>query len=58
MMFHAKDDPYVPWRSVERFARKTGAKLNLFATGGHLSTQDTVQRFWTRIQKFFDGTKN
>lgn len=54
MMFHAKDDPYVPWRSVKRFARKTGIKLNLFATGGHLSTQDTVQRYWPRIQRFFD----
>jgi acetyl esterase/lipase len=54
MLFHAKDDPYVPWRSVERFARKTGVKLNLFARGGHLSTQETVQRHWLRIQKFFD----
>ncbi len=54
MMFHAKDDPYVPWRSVERFARKTGVRLNLFARGGHLGTQDTVQQYWTRIQKFFD----
>lgn len=54
MMFHAKDDLYVPWRSVERFAKKTGIKLNLFARGGHLSTQATVHRYWTRIQKFFD----
>jgi pimeloyl-ACP methyl ester carboxylesterase len=54
MMFHAKDDPYVPWRSVERFARRTGVKLNLFARGGHLSTRDTVQRYWPRIQKFFE----
>ena len=55
LMFHAKDDPYVPWRSVERFAKKTGVKLNLFSRGGHLSTQDTVQRYWPRIQKFFDS---
>ncbi len=54
MMFHAKDDPYVPWYSVERFAKITGVQLNLFARGGHLSTQDTVQRYWPRIQKFFD----
>lgn len=53
-IFHAKDDPYVPWHSVERFARRTGVKLNLFARGGHLSTQDTVQRHWPRIQKFFN----
>ena len=57
LMFHAKDDPYVPWRSVERFAKKTGVKLNLFAGGGHLSTQTTVQRYWPQIQKFFDARK-
>jgi dipeptidyl aminopeptidase/acylaminoacyl peptidase len=55
LMFHAKDDPYVPWRSVERFARKTGAKLRLFARGGHLNTQATVRRYWPQIQKFFDA---
>lgn len=55
MMFHAKDDPYVPWRPVERFAKTTGVKLSLLATGGHLSTQDTVQRYWARIQKFFEA---
>ena len=54
MMFHAKDDPYVPWRSVDRFARRTGAKLKLFARGGHLSTERIVQRYWPQIQKFFD----
>jgi pimeloyl-ACP methyl ester carboxylesterase len=54
MMFHAKDDPYVPWYSVERFAKITGVQLNLFARGGHLSTQETVRRYWPRIQKFFD----
>ena len=26
MMFHAKDDPNIPWRSVERFAKQTGVK--------------------------------
>ncbi|HEX7958641.1 MAG TPA: prolyl oligopeptidase family serine peptidase, partial [Terriglobales bacterium] len=31
MMFHAKDDPYVPSRSVERFARLSQAKLKLLA---------------------------
>jgi pimeloyl-ACP methyl ester carboxylesterase len=55
LMFHAKDDPYVPWRSVERFAAKTGVKLRLFARGGHLSTQTTLQRYWPEIQRFFNS---
>ncbi|MDT8070873.1 MAG: prolyl oligopeptidase family serine peptidase [Terriglobia bacterium] len=55
LLFHAKDDPYVPWRSVERFATKTGVKLRLFARGGHLGTQPTVQRYWPEIQKFFNS---
>lgn len=54
MMFHAKDDPYVPWKTVDGFARKAGIKLKLLARGGHLSTQDTVQRYWPEIKRFFD----
>jgi len=53
MMFHAKDDPYVPYKSVKNFADQTGVKLNLFARGGHLSTEMIVQKYWKRIQKFF-----
>jgi pimeloyl-ACP methyl ester carboxylesterase len=54
MMFHAKDDPYVPWRSVERFARRTGAKLKLLARGGHLRTEVIVQKYWRTINAFFE----
>src|SRR5581483_11175472 len=36
LMYHAKDDPHVPWESVEKFAKKTGVTLRLFARGGHL----------------------
>ena len=43
MMFHAKDDPYVPYKSVKKFADQTGVKLNSFARGGHLSTEMIVQ---------------
>jgi pimeloyl-ACP methyl ester carboxylesterase len=57
MMFHAKDDPYVPWRSVERFARQTGAKLKLLARGGHLRTEVIVQKYWPQISRFFDGVR-
>jgi dipeptidyl aminopeptidase/acylaminoacyl peptidase len=52
LMFHAKDDPYVPWRSVERFANVTGAKLKLFSRGGHLKTEFIVQKYWFSIEKF------
>ena len=55
MMFHAKDDPYVPYKSVENFADRTGVKLNLFARGGHLSTEMIVQKYWARIKKFFEA---
>ncbi len=53
LMFHAKDDPYVPWRSVERFAKKTGTKLKLFTRGGHLSTDLIVRKHWPTIERFF-----
>ena len=53
MMFHAKDDPYVPYKSVKNFADKTSVKLNSFARGGHLSTEMIVQKHWKRIEKFF-----
>jgi pimeloyl-ACP methyl ester carboxylesterase len=52
MMFHAENDPYVPWRSVKRFADSTGAKLKLFKRGGHLSTDLIVRKHWGEIRKF------
>ena len=55
MMFHAKDDPYVPYKTVKNFADQTGAKLNLFARGGHLSTEKIVQKYWIRIRTFFES---
>src|SRR6478672_2209169 len=55
MMFHAKDDPYVPYKSVKKFADQTGVKLNLFERGGHLSTEYIVRKYWKRIEKFFAG---
>jgi pimeloyl-ACP methyl ester carboxylesterase len=55
MMFHAKDDPYVPYKSVKKFATQTGVKLNLFARGGHLSTEMIVQKYWKRIERFFQN---
>jgi pimeloyl-ACP methyl ester carboxylesterase len=53
MMFHAQDDPYVPYRSVLKFARSTGAGLKLLRRGGHLSTDLIVRKYWERIAEFF-----
>jgi dipeptidyl aminopeptidase/acylaminoacyl peptidase len=55
LMFHAKDDPYIPWRQVNRFARQSGAKLKLLARGGHLSTSSIVPQYWPEIKAFFDA---
>jgi dipeptidyl aminopeptidase/acylaminoacyl peptidase len=52
MMFHAQDDPYVPYRTVEKFAKRTGAKLKLFRRGGHLSTDMIVRKYWRQISQF------
>jgi pimeloyl-ACP methyl ester carboxylesterase len=55
MMFHARDDPYVPYRSVQKFARITGVKLKLLRRGGHLSTDLIVRKYWEQMQKFFES---
>jgi len=54
IMYHAKDDPSVPWRAVDKFARKTGVKLKLLARGGHLKTEFVVQKYWAEIKRFFE----
>jgi pimeloyl-ACP methyl ester carboxylesterase len=53
MIFHAQDDPYIPYRSVQNFARITGVKLKLLGRGGHLSTDWIVRRYWGQIAAFF-----
>jgi pimeloyl-ACP methyl ester carboxylesterase len=55
MMFHAQDDPFVPYRSVQKFARITGTRLKLFRRGGHLSTDLIVRKYWTQIREFFQS---
>ena len=55
MIFHAKDDPYIPWRSVERFASRSGIQLKLLARGGHLSTDSVVRKYWPQVKRFFDS---
>jgi pimeloyl-ACP methyl ester carboxylesterase len=55
MMFHAQDDPYIPYRSVKKFARITGAQLKLLQRGGHLSTDMIVRKYWAKIREFFES---
>jgi len=53
MMFHAQDDPSIPYQSVKRFAERTGVRLKLLRRGGHLSTELIVRKYWPQIREFF-----
>jgi predicted alpha/beta hydrolase family esterase len=53
LIFHAKDDPYIPWKSVAGFAAAAGIRLRLLAHGGHLRTEQIVRRYWPQIRRFF-----
>jgi dipeptidyl aminopeptidase/acylaminoacyl peptidase len=55
LMFHAKDDPHVPYASVRGFADKTGVRLHSLRRGGHIRTEWVVRHFWPEIKKFFDA---
>ncbi len=55
MMFHAQDDPYIPYQSVRKFARVTGVRLKLLRRGGHLSTSLIVPKYWREIREFFES---
>ncbi|MGA8490669.1 MAG: alpha/beta hydrolase family protein [Terriglobales bacterium] len=55
LMFHAKDDPYIPWKVVDRFAKRAGVKLNLVSQGGHLKTEFVIRKYWPQIKRFFDS---
>jgi len=54
-IFHAKDDPFIPWKIVDGFARRAGIGLKLLSRGGHLKTEYVVQRYWSTIDRFFDS---
>jgi dipeptidyl aminopeptidase/acylaminoacyl peptidase len=55
MIFHAKDDPNVPYKSVKKFADRTRVKLNTLERGGHVKTEYVVRKYWKRIEKFFES---
>jgi pimeloyl-ACP methyl ester carboxylesterase len=55
LMFHAKDDRYIPWRVVDRFARRAGITLKLLSRGGHLRTEYVVRKYWPTIKRFLDS---
>ncbi|MGO9089015.1 MAG: alpha/beta hydrolase family protein [Terriglobales bacterium] len=55
LMFHAKDDPNVPYERTKQFSEITGAKLKTLKSGGHISTDYVVRKYWAQIKKFFDS---
>lgn len=55
LMFHAKDDPYVPYECSRRFADSTGVTLKSLQRGGHISTDYITRKYWPQIKKFFDS---
>jgi dipeptidyl aminopeptidase/acylaminoacyl peptidase len=55
LIFHAKDDPYIPWKGVQQFAQQTAAALVLLQRGGHSRTEQIVQTHWTSIARFFNA---
>jgi dipeptidyl aminopeptidase/acylaminoacyl peptidase len=57
MIFHAKDDPHVPYEGSKRFAELTGCTFKSLQRGGHVSTDYIVRRYWTQIKKFFDSAR-
>jgi esterase/lipase len=55
MIFHAKDDPYIPYKSVVKFAKKTNSDLKLLSRGGHIGTEWVINKYWKRIKTFLDS---
>ena len=53
MIFHAKDDPHVPYEGSRQFAELTGASFKSLQRGGHVSTEYIVRKYWPQIKGFF-----
>jgi len=58
LMFHAKDDPNVPYERTKRFAKITCVKLQTLRRGGHIGTDYITRRYWQEIKKFFDSARD
>jgi pimeloyl-ACP methyl ester carboxylesterase len=55
LMFHAVDDPNVPYERTRKFAEITGAKLKTLKRGGHISTEYITRKYWPEIRRFFES---
>jgi len=55
LMFHAKDDPNVPYQRTREFAKLTGVGWKSIQRGGHISTDYVVRRYWVQIKKFLES---
>jgi dipeptidyl aminopeptidase/acylaminoacyl peptidase len=54
MIFHATDDPHVPYEGSRQFAEISGVSFKSLQRGGHVSTDYIVRKYWPRIKRFFD----
>lgn len=57
MIFHAVDDPYIPYQGVKDFALRIGVRLKTLRRGGHLRTEYVVQRYWAEIRRFLESAR-
>jgi len=55
MIFHAKDDPYIPYKVVKDFAERAGVRLRTLSRGGHVKTEHVVHTYWPQIKRFFES---
>lgn len=56
IIFHAKDDESVPYRTVERFSKKVGAKTYFSSRGGHISMSELEKPAkWRSVKKFLES---
>jgi esterase/lipase len=55
LIFQAKDDPYIPYKDVVKFANLTRSKLILLNKGGHIRTEFIVQKYWAKIKEFMEA---
>ena len=55
LMFHAKDDPNVPYERTRKFAEVTRIRLKSLSRGGHVSTDYITREYWREILQFFDS---